>query len=1029
MGTDADVSEGRYDPPTVEKEVMDFWHHNHIFEKSLSNRKDGPRFIFLEGPPTANGLPHPGHVLTRAIKDVVLRYKTMQGCYVERKAGWDTHGLPVEIEVEKSLGLETKQDVENYGIARFNQQCKESVFRYEEAWKEMTARVGFWIDMENPYITLKNDYIESVWWSLKQAWDKGLLTRGHRVTPYCPRCGTTLSSHEVAQGYEEVEDPSIFVKFKVRGKDEYLLAWTTTPWTLISNVALAVNPEEWYLKIEYEGERLILSEQRADVLLKGEDYSIVDGWKGEELTGLEYEPLYTYARPDRDCWRVIGARFVTMEEGTGIVHVAPAFGEEDYQAGKDYDLPVVQLVEQDGTFPRQVEKWAGMFVKDADPLIIDDLKQRGLLMSVQTYRHQYPFCWRCGSPLLYYAIESWFVTMSKLRDNLMANNEDIHWHPEHLKHGRFGDFISEARDWSLSRKRYWGTPLPIWTCRECGHQVCVGSVEELRTLVVDFPVDYDLHRPFVDHLEVRCPECQGAMRREEEVIDAWYDSGSAFFAQWHYPFENQDKFKENFPADFICEAIDQTRGWFYSLLAVSTLTFDAPPYRQVLSLGHILDKEGQKMSKKTQNYVSPHEIFGREGADAMRWYLISASAPWFPKRFYEEVVREALGKFLLTIWNVYSFYDTYASLDGFDYGRRRVPVEQRPLLDRWVLSRLHSLIARVTEQIEAFDLHKAARDVEDFVVRDVSNWYIRNSRKRFWAEEETADKLAGYATIYEVLVTLCRLIAPFVPFISEKMYRSLGAGESVHLADYPCSDAVLVDPHLETAMEQVRGIAETARALRAQKGVKLRYPLPRAVVVADVDLSSLAELLRNEINVKEVLFADSLDPYLTSVVKPNFSSLGPKFKGKAGEVAARIAAASPDEAKGLTVTVDGREMVVEDGDYHLEQREREGYVIGESGDAYVVLDIRQTPELIAEGFARELVRRVQEMRKEMNLDMEEQIVTSINIDPERVAGWEDYIRRETRSCHLSFDEASGGFVKEWGIDGQTVAIGISRQPA
>lgn len=1029
MGKNAGASTDQYDPPAMEQEIIDFWRQHNIFEKSLALRKKGPRFVFLEGPPTANGLPHPGHVLTRTIKDVVLRYKTMQGFYVERKAGWDTHGLPVEIEVEKSLGLKTKQDVENYGIARFNQKCKESVFRYEEAWKEMTARVGFWIDMEHPYITLENEYIESVWWSLKQAWEKGLLTRGHRVTPYCPRCGTTLSSHEVAQGYEEVEDPSLFVKFKVRGKEEYLLAWTTTPWTLISNVALAVHPEEWYLKIDYRGEKLILSEQRVDVLLKGEDYAILDGWKGEELVGLEYEPLYTYAQPGKDCWRVIAADFVTMDEGTGIVHIAPAFGEEDYQAGRDYDLPVIQLVQQDGTFPQEVEKWAGMFVKDADPLIIEDLRQRGLLMSVQTYRHQYPFCWRCGSPLLYYAIESWFVSMSKLRDNLMAHNENIHWHPEHLKHGRFGDFISEARDWSLSRKRYWGTPLPIWTCQQCSHQICVGSVDELRTLAAHFPQDYDLHRPFVDHLEVRCPECQGTMRREEEVIDAWYDSGSAFFAQWHYPFENQEKFAETFPADFICEAIDQTRGWFYSLLAVSTLTFDAPPYRQVLSLGHILDREGQKMSKKAQNYVSPAQIFDQEGADALRWYLISASAPWSPKRFYEEVVREALSKFLLTVWNVYSFYATYASLDNFEYRRQRVPVEQRPLLDRWALSRLHSLLARVRNQIEAFDLHKAARTIEDFVVRDISNWYIRNSRKRFWKEEATEDKLAGYATIYELLVTLSKVIAPFVPFISEKMYRSLGAGESVHLADYPDSDVSLVDSHLEEAMDQVREIAETARSLRARQGIKLRYPLSKAIVVTSTDLSALSELLKNEINVKEVCFAHSLDEYLTPVVKPNFSSLGPKFKGKAKEVAARIAAASPEEIQSLTVTVDGQEVAIEDSDYHLEQQEKEGYAIGESGDAYVVLDIRQTPELMAEGFAREIVRRVQEMRKKMNLDMEEQIVTSLVIAPERVAGWEDYIRQETRSHHLSFGEASGHLVKEWDIDGETVAIGISRQQA
>jgi len=1026
MGNHTGASENRYDPSSVEQEIINFWEQNNIFDKSLSIRKHGPHFIFLEGPPTANGLPHPGHVLTRTLKDVILRYKTMQGFYVLRKAGWDTHGLPVEIEVEKSLGLNTKQDIEDYGIARFNDQCKKSVFQYEEAWKEMTSRVGFWIDMEHPYITLKNDYIESVWWSLKQAWQKGLLTKGHRVTPYCPRCGTTLSSHEVAQGYRDVDDPSLFVKFKMKGKEEYFLAWTTTPWTLISNVALAVNPQEWYLKIDYKGEILVLSEQRADVLLAGDDYTIQDSWKGEELIGREYEPLYEYAHPDKDCWRVIGADFVTLDDGTGIVHIAPAFGEEDYEAGKNNDLPIIQLVKQDGTFPAEVDKWAGLFVKDADPLIIEDLKQRGLLMSVQEYRHQYPFCWRCNSPLLYYAIESWFVTMSQLRESLTANNEAIEWYPEHLKDGRFGDFISEARDWALSRKRYWGTPLPIWICTDCSHELCIGSVDELRAVATDFPEEYDLHRPFVDELDVRCPECRGTMHREEEVIDAWYDSGSAFFAQWHYPFENQQIFQKNFPADFICEAIDQTRGWFYSLLAVSTLTFDSTPYRRVLSLGHILDKEGQKMSKKTRNYVSPDEIFNREGADALRWYLLSTSAPWSPKRFYEEAVRETLGKFLLTVWNVYSFYNTYAGLDDFDYQRQVIAVDRRSHLDRWALSRLHSLIAKVTDQVEAFNLHKAARAIEDFVVRDISNWYIRNSRKRFWSEVSTEDKLAGYSTIYEILTTLCRTIAPFVPFIAEKMYRSLDAGESVHLADYPQSDNHLIDLRLERIMEQVRGIAEAARSVRAQRDLKLRYPLAKAFVVSDTNVSELGELLRSEINVKSVAFVDDLDAFLISKVKPNFSSLGPKFKERAEEVAAKIAATTPEKVTKLTVRVNNEEVTVEEEDYTLEQSEKEGFAIGSSGDDFVVLDIHQTPDLLAEGFARELVRRIQEMRKDLDLEMDEQIVTSIGADEEHLRDWLEYIRVETRSRHLTFGDVTGNMVKEWDIDDETIAIGISR---
>ena len=1016
----------KYDPPKVEQEIIDFWEKNKIFEKSLELRKNGKKFVFLEGPPTANGLPHPGHVLTRTMKDLILRYKTMKGYYIERKAGWDTHGLPVEIEVEKLLGLKNKQEIEDYGVKKFNEECKKSVFKYEEAWKEMTKRVGFWIDMENPYITFKNEYIESVWWSLKKAWENGLLARGYRVTPYCPRCGTTLSSHEVAQGYKEVEDPSIFIKFKVKGKDEYFLAWTTTPWTLISNVALAVNPDELYIKIEYEGEKLILSEKRAEILMKNEDYKILDGWKGKELIGTKYEPLYMYAEPDKECWYVIGADFVSMDEGTGIVHIAPAFGEDDYYAGKKYNLPMIQLVRLDGTFPPEVKKWAGMFVKDADESIIEDLKERGLLMSVQKYAHQYPFCWRCGSPLLYYAIDSWFINMSELREQLVKNNEKIKWHPEYLKEGRFGEFIREVRDWSLSRKRYWGTPLPVWKCQECGNEICVGSVDELKSVTEDFPEDYDLHRPFVDELKVKCPKCGGTMKREPEVIDAWYDSGSAFFAQWHYPFENQEKFKESFPADFICEAIDQTRGWFYSLLAVSTLNFDDTPYKEVLSLGHILDEKGLKMSKKARNYIEPREIFDREGADAMRWYLLSASAPWSPKRFYEQVVKDSLGKFLLTLWNTYSFYSTYSSLDNFDYNTKKVAFEKRCLLDKWILSKLNNLIGYVTEKIESFELHKAARAIEDFVVKDVSNWYVRNSRKRFWTEEETEDKLAGYSTIYELLVTLSKLLAPFVPFITEKVYRSLGEGESVHLCDYPVCNDDMVNQLLEKKMDKIRNLTEMTRSLRAKKGIKLRYPLSKAVVVTDEDISELADLLKEEINVKNVEFSDSISPFIEKIVKPNYSSLGPKFKDKAGKAAAMIGRLPPDGVEGAKIEIDGKEYEVSEEDYMLEEKEKEGFAIVESNGESVVLCTEQTPELIAEGFSREIVRRVQEMRKDMELNMEDVIVSSISTNRERVKGWEDYIKSETRSRDLIFGSVSGDLVREWNIDGEKITIGIKK---
>ena len=636
----------KYIPREVEEKIQKFWLEGDIFKKSIERRKNCKPYIFLEGPPTANGMPHPGHVLTRVMKDLILRYQTMNGHYIERKAGWDTHGLPVEIEVEKQLGLEDKQGIEKYGIAKFNEACKKSTLKYERAWVDMTRRIAFWLDMDNPYITFKNEYIESVWWSLKQAWDKKLLYKGHKVVPYCPRCGTALSAHELAQGYKTIEEPSIFVKFKLKNEDAYFLAWTTTPWTLISNVALAVHPNETYIKIRYNGQTLILAEARAGALLKGQEYELIDSFPGKKLENIEYEPLFKYAKPDKKAWYVVIADFVTMDDGTGIVHIAPAFGEDDYTVGKKYDLPVVQLVKLDGTFPDEVTLWKGQFVKDADPSITEYLQEKGLLEGTRAHTHEYPFCWRCDSPLLYYAMESWFIAMSKVQKSLVKNNDQINWYPKHLQQGRFGDFIRDVKDWALSRDRYWGTPLPIWTCsnKKCGNTVCVGSVDELKGLSESFPDDYDLHKPFVDELVVKCPKCKSKMKREKEVIDCWYDSGSAFFAQWHYPFENKEKFKSNYPVDFISEALDQTRGWFYSLLAISTFLFDKPPYKNVLTLGLVLDKDNQKMSKSKQNYVDPNIILDHEGADALRWYLISTNAPWMSTRFYEEAVKDTLVK-------------------------------------------------------------------------------------------------------------------------------------------------------------------------------------------------------------------------------------------------------------------------------------------------------------------------------------------------------------------------------------------------
>lgn len=999
--------------PKIEEEILEYWKNKNIFKKSLERRKNNKRFVFLEGPPTANGLPHPGHVLTRTMKDVILRYKTMRGYYVERKAGWDTHGLPVEIEVEKMLGLKNKQEVEKYGIEKFNEECKKSVFRYEEAWKKMTERVGFWIDMENPYITMDNKYIESVWWSLKEAWKRGLLYRGYRVTPYCPRCGTTLSSHEVAQGYKEVEDPSIFVRFKVKNKNEYLLAWTTTPWTLISNVALAVHPEEDYVKLKYKDTIFILAKKRADILLK--NYDIIDEFKGKEMEGMEYEPLYSYIKPDKKCWYVVTADFVTMDEGTGIVHIAPAFGEDDYEVGKKYDLPVIQPVDGEGKFKDVVKKWAGMFVKDADKYIIEDLKKRGLLEGYQKYRHQYPFCWRCDTPLLYYAIDSWFIGMSKLRQNLVKNNEKINWHPDYIKHGRFGEFIKEARDWSLSRKRYWGTPLPIWKCTKCGHEICIGSIEELKNMAIEMPPVIDLHRPYVDKIKLRCPVCGGEMKRVEEVIDAWYDSGSAPFAQWHYPFENKDKFKESFPADIICEAIDQTRGWFYSLLAISTLLFDKPAYKNVLTLGLILDEKGQKMSKKARNYIEPDEIFEREGADALRWYLISSSPPWQPKRFYEKVVKETFSKFLLTIWNVYSFYKTYAALDRFNYEEDSIPYEKRNILDKWILSRMNTLIKEVIEKMERYEIHKAGRSIENFVINDLSNWYIRNSRKRFWTEEESIDKTAGYSTLYEVLITLMKILAPFVPFISEKIYIEMSKNESVHLCDYPESNEKMIDESLEKRMEVARMLTEEARAIRARKGIKLRQPLLKVIIISNEDLKDMENILKEEMNVKEIVFAENNNDFVIKVAKPNYSKIGPKYKEKAREIAKLIESTPVEKLK----------EEVDDEDYVIEERAKEGYETATINGNKIALYTIITPELKREGFAREIVRRIQEMRKRMNLDMEERIVTKIGIEKSQVGEWEEYIKNETRSRKIIYEEPSDGV--EWDIDGEKIRIEIKRE--
>ncbi len=1034
----------KYRPHAVERNILEFWKDNNVFQKSINQRKHSDPYVFLEGPPTANGLPHPGHVLTRVVKDLVCRYQTMHGYYILRKAGWDTHGLPVEIEVEKKLGLHDKKDVETYGLKKFNEECKKSVFKYEHAWVEMTQRIGFWLDMDHPYVTLKNDYIESVWWSLQQAWKKKLLYKGHKVVPYCPRCGTALSAHEVAQGYKAVEEPSIFVKFKLKDEKGYLLAWTTTPWTLLSNVALAVHPDELYIKVRYQGEIMILAEERAATLLKGQDYELIDGFKGKDLKGLEYEPLFNFTKPEKKAWFVILADFVTMDEGTGIVHIAPAFGEDDYNVGIENNLPVIQLVNLDGTFKKKVTPWKNKFVKDADPHIIQHLRDRGLLEGVKEYEHDYPFCWRCDSPLLYYAMESWFIAMSKVQKDLIENNNQINWYPKHLQDGRFGSFITDVKDWALSRNRYWGTPLPIWTCehKECKEQVCIGSVEQLKQLSDNFTDDYDLHKPYVDELIIHCPQCNSLMKREEEVIDCWYDSGSAFFAQWHYPFENKDEFEKNFPVDFISEALDQTRGWFYSLLAISTVLFNKPSYKNVLTLGLVMDKDNQKMSKSKRNYVDPTNILDNEGADALRWYLVSANAPWNSTRFYEEAVKETLAKFVLTLWNSYNFFTTYAALDQFHPDKVTLLISNRSPLDRWILSRFHQTLQKVETQMKQFALHKAARAIEQFLIDDFSNWYLRRSRKRLWTEESTKDKQAAYTTIYEVFIGLARMLAPFTPFITEEIYQNLRTNEmkeSVHLCNYPEYNDSFVDKKLEQGMQQIRSLVEVGRALRSKIGIKVRYPLSQATLVCtkkvENQITPLLELLNEEINVKRIVFDRNTEKFTKKQVKPNFGVLGPRLKQKAKPVfetlnqmdAEQIYQQLKDQGS-LKISLDDEEIVLSMDDFDLVEEEKDHIARTQTGDAVLLLDTELTDELIAEGFAREIVRRIQSMRKQADLSVEQQILTSISIPKKKQAAfseWKTYIQDETRSKQIDESQEPNGELQEtWDIDGETVTIAI-----
>lgn len=1032
--------------PQVEKEINEFWKKNRIFQKSIEIRRGSKAFVFYEGPPTANGLPHIGHALSRTIKDTICRYKTMKGFPVERKAGWDTQGLPVELEVERELGFDSKEKIEEYGIAKFNQKCKESVFRYKKEWDEFTVNLGFWLDLEHPYITCTNEYIESVWWSLAQFYRRGFLYKGYKILPWCPRCGTALSSHEVAQGYEEVDDPSVYVKMElVDEPGSYFFVWTTTPWTLISNVALAVHPEIEYVKIEHAGDRLILARPQAEKLFP-QVREPIETFPGTKLERLRYKPLFSLLKPDKDAYYVCLADFVTVEEGTGIVHIAPAFGADDYELSKVHNLPVVQAVDERGRLTEEVTPWRGMFVKEADPLIIEDLKQRGLLFKSESYRHTYPFCWRCESPLIYYARKSWFIRTTGYKDKLLANNREVNWYPPELKEGRFGEWLEGNVDWALSRERYWGTPLNIWICEDCQAETSIESIAELKEKGSGVQEPLDLHRPFIDRVTLKCGKCSGVMRRTPEVIDAWFDSGAMPHAQYHYPFEFEEEFKDRFPADFISEAIDQTRGWFYSLLAISAFLFDQPAFRNVIVNELVQDREGFKMSKSKGNVVDPREILSQYGADAARWYIVTTSQVWLPTRFDPEGVTEVARRFLGTLKNTYSFFALYANIDKFDPKVRRLDISERPLLDRWLISRLNSTLVSADENLTNYQITRACRLLQDFLIEDLSNWYVRRSRRRFWGAEESPDKLSAYLTLYEVLGAFVKAVAPVVPFVAEELYRELvakqdpQAPESVHLCDYPQGREELIDKKLEWRMTTARKVVSLGLAARKSAQLKVRQPLKKISVILppDVDpglLDGLLYLLTEEVNVKEVRFLKDASSLKRLVAKPIFKNLGPRFGKKANAVAEVIRELPAEKVEALRASgslklfVEGREESIQASEVEIEEVIRAGYV-GASENGYrVYLCTELDDELRGEGFAREVVNKVQNMRKKAGFNVSDRIVLGIETTPllrKAVEGFSDYIARETLSEKIQFKTEEDAFSQRWNINGEKAAISVRR---
>ncbi len=1034
------------DFPQLERQVLAFWDEHDIFRKSIETRDPGKPFVFYEGPPTANGRPGIHHVISRTIKDFVCRLKTMEGFRVERKAGWDTHGLPVEIEVEKQLGISQKDEIEKYGVARFNEKCRESVWTYKKEWDEITRRIGFWIDLEHPYITYENDYIESVWWILSELWKKDLIYQGHKILPYCPRCETPLSSHEVSQGYKDVEDPSVYVRVRLKDEpDTSFLVWTTTPWTLISNVAVALHPALKYVKVKHGDECLILAEARLEVL--DDAHEVVASYTGEQLAGRAYEPLFAFCASDKKRYYSVLGDFVTTEEGTGIVHIAPAFGDDDYQTGLKYDLPVLQPVDGSGRFTEEVTPYRGQFVKEADPKIIADLEQRGLLFKAETYAHSYPHCWRCSSPLLYYAKRSWFIRTTAVKDRLIAHNQSVQWYPREVGEGRFGEWLENNVDWSLSRDRYWGTPLPVWVCEKCEHALCVGSVAELKERS-GLEEIADLHKPYIDEVRWACPECGGRMTRTPEVIDVWFDSGSMPVAQWHYPFENQERFKQSFPADFISEGVDQTRGWFYSLLAIAVMLFDSPCYRICIAHDLILDKHGQKMSKTKGNTVAPEVILDRYGADALRWYLLTVSPPWVPTRFDPDGVLEVLRKFLGTLVNVYSFFAIYANVDEFVYRSPTVPVEKRAEIDRWLLSTVNGLVARVNQLLTRYDLTRSARAIAEFVVDDLSNWYVRRCRRRFWKAELGEDKLSAYQTLYEVLHTVARLLAPYVPFIAEEIYRNLIQGdpaheESVHLTAYPkAGDRAhqFRDGALEARMALVRQIVTLGRTLRNEAGIKVRQPLARLLVAGpdadlEVEVGRMANLIAEEINVKRIEFLEDTAALTVRRAVPKFKQLGPKFGKRVQAVADALRNLAPEQVerleqeRRLVLPLDAETVEVVAEDVDIVSESAEGLVVAREGALTVALDIRITPALRREGLAREFVNRVQHLRKHIGLDVVDRIRIYYRAPEElaqALAAQAEYICHETLAESLSANSGYAGPMEEVDIDGFKATVGIEK---